>query len=153
MVVRATVNRGPLVEYFVPPNATSRGLALFKADLAGDDRDYYVLFGRNASGAWQPVGAFSVGAALSIPAKLPWDPIACARQEGTRTQVFTQIGGVVSDGVVRGMAMRVEEFVLTSPGGASVGGGVGYGYFRVTSPVVGWVDSRDIEAFRQTRCS
>jgi hypothetical protein len=145
-----TFNRGPRTVYFVPPQDLDRGLALFKADLPGDDRDYYVLLASNASGEWLPVGAFVN--APAYPVQLPWEPVACAR-DGGRTLVFTEIGGVVRDGVVRGMTMKAERFVLTAPGSATVDGGVGYGYFRITSPVDGWVDSRDIEVVRQTRCT
>jgi hypothetical protein len=145
--------------YFVIDQDYRRGLALFKVDFAGDDRDLFALFGRNEAGTWQPVGAFAwvpVGTltnALPIPGKLPWDAIACARQAGTRTAMLTEIGGVVRDGVVRGSEMKMEEFVLISPGSLDVGGSLGYGYFRISSPVAGWVDSRDIEVVSRPRCS
>jgi hypothetical protein len=145
--------------YFAIDQDYRRGLALFKVDFAGEDRDVFALFGRNQGGTWQPVGAFAwvpVGTptnALPIPGRLPWDTIACSRQPGTRTVVLTEIGGVVRDGVVRGGEMKAEEFVLMSPGSLDVGGPLGYGYFRVSSPVVGWVDSRDIEVVSQPRCS
>ena len=52
------------------------------------------------------------------------------------------------------MRVTISPRRFMRPGPRSLAcGSLGYGYFRISSPVAGWVDSRDIEAEFQTRCA
>lgn len=141
--------RGPRVPYFVPPQDLTKGLALFKADLPGGDKDLYVLFGRDAGLAWKPFGAFTN--ALKIPVKLPADVIVCPRNSGAKADVLSQAGGSRKDSVNSGDRLKVEEFVLATAGSVTLTG-EGTGFFRISTPMTGWVDSRDVLVSDYTRC-
>lgn len=147
--VSGQFGRGPRVPYFVPPQDLTKGLALFKADLPGEDKDVYVLFGRDRSMAWKPYGAFTN--VLRVPVQLPDDVIACPRNSAAKADVLTQAGGSRKDSVNSGDRLKVEEFVLVTAGPVTPGS-EGQGFFRISTPVTGWIDSRDVVVSDYTRC-
>ena len=83
-------------------------------------------------------------------------PLVRTARHGLRvTSVVEEGDGVVSVYLAgrRLDRLRAEEFVLTRPGSARAPGPRGEGWYRITSPVAGWVPSRAISDAALGNCA
>jgi len=120
-------------------STVDRGIAQF----AGGDPEgggFSFFMGRDASGTWQFwFGTQQQSYRLTT---LPGDVLVCADGDGANVRKQPQTGAA-SNGLATDLTqLRVEEFVLTSPGSFRAEGNPGLGWYRVSGDPSGWLDSR-----------
>lgn len=128
------------VDLTPPGQDVSRGLArLAGGDPAGGGFSF--LMGRTAEGAWR--FWFGTQQAYSVTTALPGDALACGGGKDVAIRQQPAASAAVAVQVRELSSLRLEEFVLTTPGSFRGPASRGEGWYRVSAPTAGWVDARD----------
>jgi hypothetical protein len=93
---------------------------------------------------------FGTQQALYQAVSLPADMLVCAGGNGITVHESYDASSAAVDTVSDGNTVRAEQFVLTSPGSSGSGGS---GWYRLSSPVEGWADAKDLSVSSLGDCS
>ncbi|MBI2913429.1 MAG: hypothetical protein HYY03_05865 [Chloroflexi bacterium] len=123
-----------------PPNSGARGIALFNVFYPQGGGSLLVM-GKDALGEWHYW--FTTQHALTPPIYLPGDMRVCSGGPGLNARSEADVNAQKIETLADETIVRGEEFVLTEPGTqfALLEEGFGNGWYRISSPVEGWVYS------------
>ncbi len=131
----------------------ARGLFTFGSGDPDGFGGAFILFGRTADGGWdQWFGSQNI---IYQPISLPGEARVCADGDSLNVRqaasAAAPIVGLLPDGAI----LTAEEFVLTGAQPLDDQGqrtGRGEGWYRVSGPAAGWVNSRFISSTRLPDC-
>ncbi len=129
------------IERTTPESALDGGVARFSGGYP-EGGGFAFLMGRTSAGEWH----FWLGSQQEfyVLANLPGDLRACGGGEDVVARANPSSDAAAAGKVPDLSVAHAEEFVLTKSGTFGVSSTRGDGWYRISSPVTGWVASRDV---------